>query len=248
MNLIIVENYDEISKLAAENIKDVITRNPKAILGLATGSTPIGTYKELIKMNKNNEIDFSEIKTVNLDEYIGLSEKDSQSYRYFMNENLFNHINIKKENTFVPNGLAKNIEEETKNYDKKIDELGGIDIQILGVGTNGHIAFNEPSDVLTSATHLTNLTESTINANSRFFNSAEEVPKTAITMGLGQIMKSKKILLLAYGENKAEVIKEVLSGKITSKNPATMLQMHKDVTIIVDKTIGDLIKTANINL
>ena len=242
MNLIIVENYDEISKLAAENIKDVITRNPKAILGLATGSTPIGAYKELIKMNKNNEIDFSDIKTVNLDEYIGLSEKNTQSYRYFMNENLFNHINIKKENTFVPNGLAKNIEEETKNYDKKIDELGGIDIQILGVGTNGHIAFNEPGDILTSATHLTNLTKSTINANSRFFNSIEDVPKTAITMGLGQIMKSKKILLLAYGENKAEVVKEVLSGNITSKNPATMLQMHKDVTIIVDKTIGDLIK------
>ena len=246
MNLVIVENYDEISKLAAENIKDVITKKSNAILGLATGSTPVGTYKELIKMNKNNEIDFSEIKTVNLDEYIGLSEKDTQSYRYFMNENLFNHINIRKENTFIPNGLAKNIEEETKNYDMKIDELGGIDIQILGIGTNGHIAFNEPGDVLTSGTHLTNLTESTINANSRFFNSIDEVPKTAITMGLGQIMKSKKILLLAYGENKAEVVKEVLSGNITSKNPATMLQMHKDVTIIVDKTIGNLLKTTNI--
>jgi glucosamine-6-phosphate deaminase len=246
MNLVIVENYDEISKLAAANIKDVITEKPNAILGLATGSTPVGTYKELIKMNENNEIDFSEIKTVNLDEYIGLNEKNTQSYRYFMNENLFNHINIRKENTFIPNGLAKNIEEETKNYDMKIDELGGIDIQILGIGTNGHIAFNEPGDVLTSGTHLTNLTESTINANSRFFNSIDEVPKTAITMGLGQIMKSKKILLLAYGENKAEVVKEVLSGNITSKNPATMLQMHKDVTIIVDKTIGDLIKITNI--
>ena len=242
MNVIIVENYDEMSRLAAINIKDVITENPNAILGLATGSTPIGTYKELIKMNSDNEIDFSKVKTINLDEYIGLSEKNTQSYRYFMNENLFNHINIKKENTFLPNGLAKDIQEETKNYDKKIDELGGIDIQILGIGTNGHIAFNEPGDILTSGTHLTNLTESTINANSRFFNSIEEVPKTAITMGLGQIMKSKKILLLAYGENKAEVVKEVLSGKITSRNPATMLQMHTDVTIIVDKTIGDLLK------
>ncbi|OOM73460.1 glucosamine-6-phosphate deaminase 1 [Clostridium puniceum] len=242
MNLIIVNNYDEISKLSAKTIKDIITRKPNAILGLATGSTPVGTYKKLIEMNKNNEIDFSEIKTVNLDEYAGLNEKDTKSYRYFMNENLFNHINIRKENTFIPNGLAKNIEEEAKNYDRKIDELGGIDIQILGIGDNGHIAFNEPGDVLISGTHLTNLAESTINANSRFFNSIEEVPKTAITMGLGQIMKSKKILLLAHGENKAKAIKEVISGKITSKNPATMLQMHKDVTIIVDRTIGNLIK------
>ncbi|BCZ48808.1 glucosamine-6-phosphate deaminase [Clostridium gelidum] len=246
MKLIIVENYEEISKLAAINIKDVINKNPNAILGLATGGTPLGTYKELIKMNKENEIDFSKVTTVNLDEYIGLSERNTQSYRYFMNENLFNHVNIKKENTFIPNGLAKDIQEETNNYDKKIDELGGIDIQILGIGTNGHIAFNEPSDFLISGTHLTDLTQSTINANSRFFNSIDEVPKTAITMGLGQIMKSKKILLLAHGENKAEVIKEVLSGNITSKNPATMLQMHKDVTIIVDRTIGDLIKITDI--
>lgn len=242
MNLIIVENYDEISKLAAINIKDVINKKPNAVLGLATGSTPLGTYKELIKMNKENEVDFSNITTVNLDEYIGLSENDTQSYRYFMNENLFNHINIKKENTFVPNGLAKDIDEETKNYDKRIDELGGIDIQFLGIGANGHIAFNEPSDILISGTHLTELAQSTIDANSRFFNSIDEVPKTAISMGLGQIMKSKKIILLAHGEEKANAIKEALSGKITTKNPATMLQMHKDVTIIIDNTIASLIK------
>ena len=242
MNLIIVENYDEISKLAAINIKDVINKKPNAVLGLATGSTPMGTYKELIKMNKENEVDFSKVTTVNLDEYIGLSENDAQSYRYFMNENLFNQINIKKENTFVPNGLAKDIDEETKNYDKRIDELGGIDIQFLGIGANGHIAFNEPSDILISGTHLTELAQSTIDANSRFFNSIDEVPKTAISMGLGQIMKSKKIILLAHGEEKANAIKEALSGKITTKNPATMLQMHKDVTIIIDKTIASLIK------
>ncbi|AWK49923.1 glucosamine-6-phosphate deaminase [Clostridium beijerinckii] len=242
MNLIIVENYDEISKLAAINIKDVINKKPNAVLGLATGSTPLGTYKELIKMNKENEVDFSNVTTVNLDEYIGLSENDTQSYRYFMNENLFNHINIKKENTFVPNGLAKDIDEETKNYDKRIDELGGIDIQFLGIGANGHIAFNEPSDILISGTHLTELAQSTIDANSRFFNSIDEVPKTAISMGLGQIMKSKKIILLAHGEEKANAIKEALSGKITTKNPATMLQMHKDVTIIIDNTIASLIK------
>ncbi len=242
MNLIIVENYDEISKLAAINIKDVISKKPNAVLGLATGSTPMGTYKELIKMNKENELDFSNVTTVNLDEYIGLSENDTQSYRYFMNENLFNHINIKKENTFVPNGLAKDIDEETKNYDKRIDELGGIDIQFLGIGANGHIAFNEPSDILISGTHLTELAQSTIDANSRFFNSIDEVPKTAISMGLGQIMKSKKIILLAHGAEKANAVKEALSGKITTKNPATMLQMHKDVTIIIDNTIASLIK------
>ncbi|AGF58573.1 glucosamine-6-phosphate deaminase [Clostridium saccharoperbutylacetonicum] len=242
MKLIVVENYEEMSRVAADKIKAVVNENPNAILGLATGSTPVGTYKELIEMNKNNEIDFSQIKTVNLDEYIGLGEKDPQSYRYFMNENLFNHINIKKENTFVPNGLAKDIEEEAKNYDMKIDELGGIDIQILGIGSNGHIAFNEPADALTSGTHLTQLTESTIAANSRFFNSIDEVPKTALTMGVGQIMKSKRILLLANGDSKADAVKEIFSGKITSKNPATMLQMHKDVTVIVDKKVGELIK------
>lgn len=241
MKLIVVENYDEMSKLAAIKIKEVIESKPDAILGLATGSTPIGTYKELINMNKAGELDFSKVTTINLDEYIGLSEKNTQSYRYFMNENLFNHINIKKENTFIPNGLAKNIEEETKKYDEKIDELGGTDIQILGIGSNGHIAFNEPNDYLTAGSHLTNLAESTISANSRFFNSIDEVPKTAITMGLCQIMKSKKILLLATGENKAKAIKEVLSGKITTKNPATMLQMHRDVTLIIDKKIKELI-------
>lgn len=241
MKLIVVENYDEMSRLAAIKIKEVIESKPDAILGLATGSTPIGTYKELINMNKAGELDFSKVTTINLDEYIGLSEKNTQSYRYFMNENLFNHINIKKENTFIPNGLAKNIEEETKKYDQKIDELGGTDIQILGIGSNGHIAFNEPNDYLTAGSHLTNLAESTISANSRFFNSIDEVPKTAITMGLGQIMKSKKILLLATGENKAKAIKEVLSGKITTKNPATMLQMHRDVTLIIDKKIKELI-------
>lgn len=241
MKLIVVENYDEMSRLAAIKIKEVIESKPDAILGLATGSTPIGTYKELINMNKAGELDFSKVTTINLDEYIGLSEKNTQSYRYFMNENLFNHINIKKENTFIPNGLAKNIEEETKKYDEKIDELGGTDIQILGIGSNGHIAFNEPNDYLTAGSHLTNLAESTIRANSRFFNSIDEVPKTAITMGLGQIMKSKRILLLATGENKADAIKEVLSGKITTKNPATMLQMHRDVTLIIDKKIKELI-------
>lgn len=242
MILIINENYEEMSKIAAMTIAEVIKNKPDAVLGLATGNTPIGTYKELIRMNKENKIDFSKVTTVNLDEYVGLSADNPQSYRYFMNDNLFNHINIKKENTYVPNGSAKDLDEESKNYDKLIDDLGGIDIQILGIGNNGHIAFNEPDEVLISGTHLTNLTQSTIDANSRFFNSIDEVPKTALTMGLGQIMKSKKIILLANGSNKAAVVKEFLSGKITTQNPATMLQMHRDVTVIIDKEIESLIK------
>ena len=173
----------------AESIKN----NPKAILGLATGGSPIGMYKELIRMNKEGEIDFSTITTVNLDEYVGLSGEHTQSYRYFMNDNLFNHINIDKKNTYVPNGLAENIEEECKNYDAKIAELGGTDVQLLGIGNNGHIAFNEPDQELVAGTHLTGLTEDTIKANARFFDSIDEVPKTALTMGLGGIMKSKKI-------------------------------------------------------
>ena len=160
MRLMITESYEELSKAAAEEFAKVIKEKPNAVLGLATGGSPVGMYKELIKMYEKNELDFSKVTTVNLDEYIGLNPEHNQSYRHFMNENLFNNINIKKENTFIPNGLAKDIQEETNNYDKKIDELGGIDIQILGIGTNGHIAFNEPSDFLVSGTHLTNLTQS----------------------------------------------------------------------------------------
>ncbi len=242
MNLVMVKNYDEMSKVAAGVMAKVVNEKPDAVLGLATGGTPVGMYKELIKMNKDGNIDFSKVTTVNLDEYIGLAGTHEQSYRHFMNTNLFENININKANTYVPNGLAENIEEEGKAYDKKIDELGGTDIQLLGVGNNGHIAFNEPDSVLIAGTHLTGLTESTIQANSRFFDSMEEVPKTAITMGLGQIMKSKRILLIASGEGKAEAIKELFSGKITTECPVTMLNMHRDVTVIVDEEAAKLIK------
>lgn len=242
MKLLVVKDYEEMSKVAAETFKEVINEKPEAILGLATGSTPVGLYKYLIEMNKNKEIDFSKIKTVNLDEYVGLGEENPQSYRYFMNENLFNHVNINKSNTFVPNGLAKDLDEETKNYDKRIDELGGIDLQILGIGSNGHIAFNEPDEFLISETHVTNLAQSTIEANSRFFNSIEEVPTKAISMGIGQIMKAKKILLLVKGEDKADAIKELLNGKITTNNPATILKLHKDVIVIIDEKMAEKIK------
>lgn len=239
MKVIITENYNDMSRKAADIIKNLLIKKNDAVLGLATGSTPIGLYKYLIEMNKDHVIDFSKVKTVNLDEYIGLGSNDSQSYRYFMNTNFFNHINIDKNNTYVPNGLAENLEEEGRRYDKVIAELGGIDLQILGIGNNGHIAFNEPNRKLTAGTHVTPLTESTIKANSRFFDCIDDVPKTALTMGLGQIMKARKIILVASGRNKADAVKQLLNGKITTECPATMLQMHNDVTVIIDKEIAE---------
>lgn len=242
MKLVMVDSYKELSKVAAYEFAKVIKEKPDVVLGLATGGSPVGMYKELIRMYENKELDFSKVTTVNLDEYIGLNPEHEQSYRYFMNKNLFNHININMEKTFVPNGLAKNLEVECKEYDKKIMELGGIDIQLLGVGNNGHIAFNEPDDALYSETHIISLTENTIKANARFFDNMDDVPKQAITMGVGGIMKAKKIILIASGSNKAEAIKGLLSGKVTTENPASMLQMHRDVTVIVDKEAAKLIK------
>ena len=241
MKIIITKNYEELSKVAANEMADVVKNNPSAILGLATGGSPVGMYKELIRMNEAGEVDFSKVTTVNLDEYVGLSGDHPQSYRYFMNDNLFNHINIDKNNTYVPNGLAEDIEAECRNYDNKIAELGGTDIQLLGVGNNGHIAFNEPDENLVSGTHLTGLTQDTIEANARFFDSIDEVPKTALTMGLGGIMKSKKIIVIASGESKAEAVKAMVSGKISTNMPASMLQMHRDVTVIIDEAAAKLL-------
>lgn len=235
MKLIVAKNYEEMSKLAAEFMAEEVKKKPEIILGLATGGTPVGMYKELIRMCDNKEVDFSKATTVNLDEYIGLSGEHNQSYRYFMNSNLFNHINIDKAKTFVPNGQAPDIEAECKSYDARIRELGGIDLQLLGLGSNGHVAFNEPDTFLTVGSHETKLTKSTIEANARFFDSMDEVPKTAITMGLGGIMQAKKILVIANGEGKADVVEKLMNGKITTEVPASMLQMHRDVTIIVDE-------------
>lgn len=241
MKLIVVNNYEELSKVAAKEFSKIIKEKENAVLGLATGGTPVGMYKELIKMYEKKELNFSKITTVNLDEYIGLNPEHNQSYRYFMNNNLFNHINIDKSNTFVPNGLAEDLEAQCKEYDQKIVELGGIDIQLLGVGNNGHIAFNEPNNELSSGTHIISLTDNTIEANARFFDNIDDVPRKAITMGVGGIMKAKKIILIASGESKAEAIKGIFSGKITTANPATMLQMHRDVTVIVDEAAAKLI-------
>ena len=241
MKLIVVNNYEELSKVAAKEFSKIIKEKENAVLGLATGGTPVGMYKELIKMYEKKELNFSKITTVNLDEYIGLNPEHNQSYRYFMNNNLFNHINIDKSNTFIPNGLAEDLEAQCKEYDQKIAELGGIDIQLLGVGNNGHIAFNEPNSELSSGTHIISLTDNTIEANARFFDNIDDVPRKAITMGVGGIMKAKKIILIASGESKAEAIKGIFSGKITTANPATMLQMHRDVTVIVDEAAAKLI-------
>lgn len=241
MKLIVVNNYEELSKVAAKEFSKIIKEKENVVLGLATGGSPVGMYKELIRMYEQKELNFSKTTTVNLDEYIGLNPEHNQSYRYFMNNNLFNHINIDKSNTFVPNGLAEDLEAQCKEYDQKIAELGGIDIQLLGVGNNGHIAFNEPNNELSSGTHIISLTDNTIEANARFFDNIDDVPRKAITMGVGGIMKAKKIILIASGESKAEAIKGIFSGKITTANPATMLQMHRDVTVIVDEAAAKLI-------
>lgn len=242
MRVIIAKSYEEMSKIAAREIAKLLYIKPEAVLGLATGSTPEGVYKELIELNNQNKIDFSKAVTYNLDEYKGLSGNHPQSYRYFMNTKLFNHINIDKDKTHVPNGIAADIEKECYVYDEAIEKSGGIDLQLLGIGRNGHIGFNEPSDSLNLNTHLTDLTDDTIKANSRFFESIDEVPTQALTMGLGGIMKAKKILLLASGEKKAEIIAKLVEEKISTRIPASILQVHPDVLVIIDKGAASLLK------
>ncbi len=238
LDIRIFENYEEISKEAAQMIKETVDKKKDAVLGLATGSTPIGLYKELIRLNQANEIDFSDVKTVNLDEYIGLDGDHDQSYRTFMNEQLFNHINIDKKNTHVPNGVSEDPDQTSAQYDELLRELGSADIQVLGIGANGHIAFNEPNETLNINTHVTDLLDSTIEANARFFDSKDEVPKQAITMGIGSIMTAKKIILLASGSNKAAVIKQLGDEFVTTQNPATLLKLHPNVIVLVDKEAG----------
>ena len=232
MQFIKVENYDMLSEKAAEIIADVVISKPDCVLGLATGSSPIGTYKKLIEWNKEGKVDFSKTMSINLDEYEGLDGEHDQSYRYFMNNNLFNYINIDKEKTFVPNGKATDIDAECKAYDERIANVGGIDIQLLGIGLDGHIGFNEPDEFFTKETHKVELDESTIVANARFFESIDDVPKTAITMGMGGIMSAKKVLLIANGQNKKDIIEKAFFGPITPKVPASILQLHSDVTVI----------------
>lgn len=232
MNFIRVNTYEELSTLASAIICGQVAMKPKCVLGLATGSSPLGTYKKMAEKNKLGEIDFSKVKTINLDEYVGLSCEHEQSYRYFMNNNLFKHINIDIENTYVPNGCATDIEAECKNYDSLIENLGGIDLQLLGIGYDGHIGFNEPSAYFEKATHIVTLDSSTIEANSRFFASPSDVPVTAITMGIGGIMSAKKVLLIANGKGKKDIVERAFFGPITPSLPASILQLHPDLTVI----------------
>ena len=235
MNIIVVKDYNEMSYQAAQLITEQITKKRNTVLGLATGSTPEGMYKELINLNQEDKVDFSEVITFNLDEYYGLSPEHPQSYCFFMWNKFFKHINIKKENIHLLNGITENIDKECKQYEALIKKSGRIDLQVLGIGDNGHIGFNEPDISLNTQTHLVNLTTKTIQANSRFFNNVQEIPKQAITMGIGTIMRARKIILLANGKRKARVIERTINSPITTKVPASVLQLHNDVTIMVDQ-------------
>ena len=242
MKIILTNSYDELSRKAADIIEELISSNGNAVLGLATGSTPVGTYRELIKRYLEHSLDFSGVTTFNLDEYIGLRESNHDSYNYFMNYNLFDHININRDNTHVPDGMTNDPRSYGRLYDRMIENAGGIDLQILGIGSNGHIAFNEPAEELNLGTDLVKLSKKTIEDNSRFFESKENVPTEAISMGIGSIMKARRILLLASGEGKAEAIGQVLnSGKVTTWLPASLLLLHPDVTLICDQEAFSLV-------
>ena len=232
MKFITVDTYEKLSRQAANIISAQVILKPDSVLGLATGSSPLGTYKQLIEWYEKGDIDFSKVTSVNLDEYVGLDGTNEQSYRYFMNKNFFEHINIDLGNTFVPNGCAVDLAGEGKRYDEHIAELGGIDLQLLGIGLDGHIGFNEPDKYFVKSTHVVNLHESTIKANSRFFANIDEVPKRAITMGMVSIMQAKKILLIASGKEKRDILEKAFYGPITPEIPASILQLHPGITVI----------------
>jgi glucosamine-6-phosphate deaminase len=234
MQVIVKKDYDEMSKLAAQMFARVVRNNPRCVLGLATGSTPLGTYKELIRMHKEEGLDFSQVVTFNLDEYVGLNHEHDQSYWYFMYNNLFKHINIRIENVHVPTGDAEDIEAMCCEYENMIEDFGGIDIQLLGIGGNGHIAFNEPGTAISSRTSWVALTETTIADNARFFKSANEVPRFAVSMGMGTILEAREVILLANKESKADAIAKSVEGPITAMVPASALQLHGNCTFITD--------------
>lgn len=235
MRIIKTKTYEEMSAIAAGIIGGQVLLKPNCVLGLATGSSPIGTYKDLVKSYEDGVLDFSEVRTVNLDEYCGLDGTNPNSYRYFMNDNLFDHVNIDKANTHVPNGHADDLEEEAVRYESFIQSLGGIDLQLLGIGNNGHIGFNEPGTPFGSLTHVVELTESTREANKRFFNSIDEVPTHAATMGIRTVMNARGILLIALGKAKAEIMKKTLCGPVTEEVPASVLQLHPNCTVYCDE-------------
>ncbi len=233
MKVIIVKTKEEMGKVAADLVAQDMARKSPYVLGLATGSTPIPLYQELIRLYKAKKLDFSTTISFNLDEYVGLKPTHDQSYRYFMNEQLFDHININKKNTFVPDGMARNIEAHCVEYEKMIRSVGGIDYQVLGIGSNGHIGFNEPGSSIGSMTRMVKLTENTIKDNSRFFKRMQDVPTKAISMGIGTVLRCKKIVLVANGANKVDALAKAIEGPITATVPASALQLHPNVTFVV---------------
>lgn len=236
MKFITVDTYEKMSRQAANIISAQVIIKPDCVLGLATGSSPLGTYRQLIEWYNKGDIDFSAVTTVNLDEYVGLDGNNPQSYRYFMDHNLFAQINIDRANTFVPNGCAADLAAEGQAYDARIEALGGIDLQLLGIGLDGHIGLNEPDRYFVKSTHVVELHESTIAANARFFAGEADVPRRAITMGMVSILQAKKILLIASGAGKRDILEKAFFGPITPEIPASILQLHPDITVIYSKT------------
>ena len=235
MKIYKAKDYKDMSRKAANIISAQVIMKPNCVLGLATGSTPIGTYDQLVEWYNKGDLDFSEVTTVNLDEYKGLPRTNDQSYYYFMHQHLFDRVNIDPERTNVPNGMEPDAEKECGRYEELIRSLGGVDLQLLGLGHNGHIGFNEPGEAFEKETHCVDLTESTIEANKRFFASADDVPKQAYTMGIKTIMQAKKILIVVNGENKADIVERAFFGPVTPEVPASILQMHNDVTLVGDE-------------
>lgn len=235
MQIYRAKDYEDMSKKAANIIASQVVLKPDCVLGLATGSTPIGAYKNLVEKYEQGDLDFSQVTTVNLDEYKGLPRENDQSYYYFMHDNLFDHVNVKPENTHLPDGTKEDANEECARYEELIRSLGGQELQLLGLGHNGHIGFNEPDAVFEKTTHCVDLQESTIEANKRFFASADDVPKQAYTMGIGTIMQAKKILVVVSGEDKADTVAKAFFGPVTPEVPASILQFHKDVILVADE-------------
>lgn len=235
MQIYRAKDYEDMSRKAANIIASQVVLKPDCVLGLATGSTPIGAYKNLVEKYEQGDLDFSQVTTVNLDEYKGLPRENDQSYYYFMHDNLFDHVNVKPENTHLPDGTKEDSDKECARYEELIRTLGGQDLQLLGLGHNGHIGFNEPDAIFEKATHCVDLQESTIEANKRFFASADDVPKQAYTMGIGTIMQAKKILVVVSGEDKADTVAKAFFGPVTPEVPASILQFHKDVILVADE-------------
>ena len=241
MKIYCMEDYQQMSRKAASILAAQVVSKPDCVLGLATGSTPIGMYQQLVQWHKDGDLDFSQVHTVNLDEYVGLSPIHDQSYSYFMHKHFFDHINIDSRNTYLPNGREPDAKKEGARYDQVIRDLGGVDLQLLGIGANGHIGFNEPDTVFSTGTHRVDLTPSTIAANSRFFDDESMVPRQAYTMGMLDIMQAKRVVMIATGENKAQAVRDAFWGPVTPQIPASIMQLHPDFVLVADDAALSLV-------